>query len=118
MKLSEITKRDFLDTLKDPHKALIRRTIKEYRKEVAPYGWRVSSQYVTAEQGKQGENHIRMKTIRDAFWYDLSGKLRADSTFGYIFEQLDKHFPFPPFEIQSWEGPGVTQITAIIFTES
>jgi len=118
MKLSEITKKGFLDTLKNPHKALIRRTIKEYRKEVAPYGWKVYSQYVKENKDEGITPHIRMRIVRDASWYDLSGKLREQSTFKYIFEQLEEHFPFPPFEIQSWEGPGLTQITSIIFTES
>lgn len=45
MKLSEITKREFMDTLKDPWAAEVRKRIIEYRKNVGRWKWKVATKY-------------------------------------------------------------------------
>lgn len=45
MKLSEITKKEFLNTLKDPNKTRIQKKIKQFRKAIVPLGWQVYSNY-------------------------------------------------------------------------
>lgn len=63
MKLSEITKNEFLNTLKDPSVASIRRKIKELRKILSKNNWGVKSSFDPIQR------QFRIDT------YDLSDKL-------------------------------------------
>ena len=87
MKLSEITKKGFLDTLKDPEIARIRALVKEFRQHLNQLGWKVTSRY---------DKHQRTFTInaraREPHLMDLvSGRRMADRT--QVYAAIKEFFP-------------------------
>ena len=93
MRLSEITKKGFLDTLKDPENARIRALIKEFRQHLSQVGWKVTSRY---------DKHQRTFTInarsREPYLIDLvTGNRMADRT--QVYAAIKEFFPTSQYRL-------------------
>lgn len=86
MKLSEITKKEFLNTLKNPEHANIRKAIKEFREYLNQWGWKVTSRY------DKHQNVFRVYVRDDTHLIDLiSGRPIATTT--QVYGSVAEFFP-------------------------
>lgn len=104
MKLAEISKKkNFLDTLKNPKAAHIRKKIKEFRKAVGEWNWKVSSKY----DKNIGLFTINVRAPHD--YLDIIFDRKPDNKL-QVFDQIDKIFPSDKYKINMW-GKEVARIT-------
>lgn len=92
MKLSEITKKGFLNTLKDPKNARLRELIKEFRQRLNELGWKVTSRY------DKHQNTFRVEANYEMYITDLvTGQ--AMITKGHVYAAVGDFFPPSKYRI-------------------
>lgn len=93
MKFSEITKKGFLDTLKDPENAHIRALIKEFRQHLNQVGWKVTSRY----DKHQRTFAINARVIEPNLIDLVTGTRMADRT--QVYAAIFQFFPASQYRI-------------------
>lgn len=90
MKINEITKKEFVQGLKDPRKQVIKTKIKEIRKEIRPLGWMIQSSY----NSKNRTLSFNIFPVGHSLtYYDLKTDSTVLSNLGEVKQIVVRKFP-------------------------